>query len=64
MQDILKIIKNKAKEKQRTIIIPEGDDDRVIQATKMIYDEKIAKIILIGDPKKIHKKAKGQTVKK
>lgn len=41
-------IVSRAKLLQKTIILPETDDDRVIQAAAVILKERIAKIILIG----------------
>ncbi len=43
----------KAKEAQKTIVLPEGEDERVIDAANVLKEEKIAKIILLGDEKNI-----------
>ena len=53
MSSIMNNIKNEAKKNIRTIILPESSDKRVIEAAKIITQEKIANIILIGDKKKI-----------
>ena len=53
MSSIMNSIKNEAKKNIRTIILPESSDKRVIEAAKIITQEKIAKIILIGDKEKI-----------
>ncbi len=53
MSSIINDIKNKAKKNLRTIILPESSDKRVIEAAKIITQEKIANIILIGDKEKI-----------
>ncbi len=53
MSSIMNNIKNKAKKNLRTIILPESSDKRVIEAAKIITQEKIANIILIGDKEKI-----------
>lgn len=55
MHPIFTFIKNKAKEKQRTVVISEGWDDRVLQATAHILSEKLCTIILLGDEKLIQK---------
>ena len=53
MSSIMNNIKNEAKKNIRTIILPESSDKRVIEAAKIITQEKIANIILIGDKEKI-----------
>lgn len=42
---------NKAKANQRTIVLPEGFDERVTDAANMITEEGIAKVIVLGDEK-------------
>ena len=41
-------IKERAKSDKKTIVLPETMDKRVLDATKMILDEDIADLILIG----------------
>ena len=41
-------IRNRAKTLGKTIVLPESDDNRTIEALDRILDEGIAKIILIG----------------
>ena len=55
---ILELIYQRAKEKQKTIILPESDDERVLQACTIAQKEKIAKIILIGNADQVNAKAK------
>lgn len=42
-------IKEKAKVKLRTIVLPEPEDERVLKATQQVLKDKTANIILIGD---------------
>lgn len=56
--EIMDNIIKKAKEKNKTIILPEATDERVIKATRKITDKGIAKIILIGNEEEIKSKAK------
>lgn len=42
-----------AKLKQRNIVLPEGNDERVLEAANIINQEKIAAITVLGDEKKI-----------
>ena len=56
--DILKTIEKKAKKKQVKVVICEGWDERCIEATAIILKEKLAQIVLLGDPETIKRKAK------
>ena len=47
----------KAKMANKTIVLPEGNDNRVLEAARSLTDEKIAKVILLGNEEEI--KAKG-----
>ncbi|MBO4245802.1 MAG: phosphate acetyltransferase [Bacilli bacterium] len=47
--EIIDFIKNKAKNNLKTIILPESEDERVLEAARIATKEGIAKIILIGD---------------
>ncbi len=51
---------SKAQRAYKTIVLPEGDDERVLDAARILTDQKIAKVILLGDVEKI--KAKGKNV--
>lgn len=60
--DIIKDIRQRARQKQRLIVLPEKDDLRIQAAAKIIKEEKIARLKLIGkedlDGKKIDEFAK------
>ncbi|MFH1784460.1 MAG: phosphate acetyltransferase [bacterium] len=58
--DLIKNIKEKAKKNNRTIILPEGGDERVIKASELITKEGIARVVLLGDEERIRKRA-GET---
>ena len=47
---------NKAKQGFKTIVLPEGEDERVVEAAITIVKDKIAKVILLGDEKNIKAK--------
>ncbi len=51
--DILSTIKERAKATGRTVVLPEGTEERVIVAARTLADENIAKVILLGDQSKI-----------
>lgn len=47
-------IKNEAKKEIKTIVLPESNDLRILEATEMIIQEGFADIILIGNPDEIN----------
>jgi len=51
--DLLQKIKENAKLHNKKIVLPEGTEERTLQAADILLDEKIAQIILIGNPEKI-----------
>lgn len=46
-------IKNKAKEQIKTIVLPEGEDIRTIQAAAMVLKEQYANLIILGNKEQI-----------
>ena len=48
-------IKKRAKNDVKTIILPEAEDKRVLQAASKVTKEEFAKVILLGDEEKITK---------
>ncbi len=57
------LIKEKAKAKQRRVVLPEGTEPRMIQATRKLLAEKIvAGVTLLGDEKEIATLAKEHEV--
>lgn len=57
-------IKQRAKNNKKTIVLPESEDIRTIQATAKILEEDIADIILIGKEEEIMKLAEGYDISK
>ncbi|MEE1314121.1 MAG: phosphate acetyltransferase [Lachnospiraceae bacterium] len=53
------VIKERAKQSKKTIVLPETDDIRTLQATQTILAEGIADIILVGKKEAILAKAEG-----
>ena len=53
------LIKSKAKEQIKTIVLPESTDIRVIEAARKITDEGFAKVVLIGNREVIENNANG-----
>jgi malate dehydrogenase (oxaloacetate-decarboxylating)(NADP+) len=55
-KEIIRMIINKAKSDPKTIVFPEGDNEKILRAAKELVEEGIAKPILIGERKKIEQK--------
>lgn len=49
MSSFLNSILTRAKEDKQTIVLPEGDDERTLQAAEKILQENIADLIILGD---------------
>ena len=55
--DLFESIKNKIKGKNYTVVFPEGEDERILQAAVRLADDKIVKPILLGKMADIKKQA-------
>lgn len=53
------VIKERARSSMKTIVLPETEDMRTIEAAAKILEEGVAKLILIGNQDEILEKAKG-----
>ena len=51
--DVLKNIRDKAIKNSKRIIFPEAFDERILKASEIILKESIAKVILLGNVKKV-----------
>jgi phosphate acetyltransferase len=56
--DLIHQIKEKAKQHQMRIVLPEGTEERTLKAADIILNEGLARIFLIGNPETIFNKAK------
>lgn len=56
-QVIMTPIYHKAQSNPKRVVLPEGDNPRIIKAAQLAVDEKIAHPVLIGDEEKIRKVA-------
>lgn len=50
-------IREKAKKRKKRVVLPEGTEERMIKAAKIILDEKIADVTLLGNKDEIKKLA-------
>ena len=55
-KEIMRTIINKAKADPKTVVFPEGDNEKILRAAKELVEEGIAKPILIGDRVKVLQK--------
>jgi phosphate acetyltransferase len=53
----LRRLRDKARSDPQTIVLPESDVDRILQATEVIRQQNIAKIVLLGEEAKVQKSA-------
>ena len=49
MKNLIELYKAKAQKLNKTIVLPEGEEPRVIRAAAICTEEKLAKLILLGD---------------
>lgn len=54
---LLTDIKRKAAQKRKTIILPEGADERVLKAAEILTKQNIAKVIILGNEEKLRANA-------
>lgn len=54
MSSFTEKLKARAKENIKTIALAEGEDIRTLKAAEIVLNEGYAKVILVGDPDKIH----------
>ena len=60
MSVFMDAVLTEAKKRGKTVVLPEGEEIRIIEATKKIVAGQIAKVILLGDPAVIEEKAGGK----
>jgi phosphate acetyltransferase len=51
--DIIEVFRAKARGKNLSVVLPEGRDERVVQAARRLCDEQIARPIVLGSPEQI-----------
>ncbi len=55
--EILKKIRERAKEAKKTIVLPEAEDDRILQAAKIVVEEELANLILLSSEENLKSRA-------
>ena len=64
MSMFLENIIKRAQSDKKTIVLPEGEDIRTVQAAEMVLKQDIANVVLMGDKDKINELAKGLDISK
>ena len=55
--EFIQKIRQRAKAFPKTIVLPEGTDERVLKAAEIITKEKLAKVVLLGNPEELKSRA-------
>lgn len=55
--DIMDKIHRRARENLRTVVLPEGEEERTLRAAEVITKKGLANLILLGDPETMERKA-------
>lgn len=58
MSSFIETMKERARQDKKTIVLPESEDIRVLQAAQAVVKEGFANVILIGKPATVEKTAK------
>jgi len=56
-RQLLRNILSRAQQSPRRIVLPEGDQDKILRAAQILLDEGLAWPVLLGDPKQIKARA-------
>ncbi|MDR4988003.1 MAG: phosphate acetyltransferase [Bacteroidales bacterium] len=59
---LLNTIREKARQHNKCIVLPEGTEERTLTAANIILDEGIARLILLGNPDKIREAAASRSL--
>ncbi|MBE0660451.1 MAG: NADP-dependent malic enzyme [Bryobacteraceae bacterium] len=56
-QEVMRMSIHRAQRRPKRVVLPEGDQDRILRAAQILVDEQIARPILIGNAEKIRQRA-------
>ena len=54
--EFMRVMVNKAQQRPRRVVFPEGDESKILRACQILLDEKIAEPILLGEEEKIRRR--------
>ncbi len=58
MSTLLQRIRERAQQAQRTVVLPEGEDERTLRAAAAFVRDKLGSAIVLGDPEDISRRAR------
>ena len=56
MSDFLARMKSAAKADKKTIVLPEGNDERILEAAEKALEQGLANIVIVGKPEEVAEK--------
>ena len=59
---VMQSLIDRARALQKTLVLPETQDTRVLQAAELVLREKLASVVLLGNPDTIARDARGAGV--
>ena len=64
MSAFLDAVLARAKTEKKTIVLPEGDDERTLQAAQTILEQGVADLIILGDAEAIKASASSTSARR
>ena len=56
-REVMRMSIHKAQRAPKRVVLPEGDQDRILRAAQILIDERIARPVILGDPARIQARA-------
>jgi len=56
-REVMRMSIHKAQRAPKRVVLPEGDQDRILRAAQILIDERIARPVILGDPVRIRERA-------
>ncbi len=55
-REVMRMSIHKAQRAPKRVVLPEGDQDRILRAAQILIDERIARPVILGDPARIRER--------
>jgi malate dehydrogenase (oxaloacetate-decarboxylating)(NADP+) len=56
-REVMRMSIHKAQRAPKRVVLPEGDQDRILRAAQILIDERIARPVILGDPARMRERA-------
>ena len=56
-REVMRMSIHKAQRAPKRVVLPEGDQDRILRAAQILIDERIARPVILGEPERIRARA-------